>query len=568
MKEPLKRFLKRQPWMRSLRLANIEHRTLHGGYPPWTEIIGDDAEAFSQRVRAAQGGPRVLIATSVGAHLPAATMDSLLAVALTLRGAEVHILLCDSALPACMRCEADLYPDQKRFITAGPAADLCKVCFTPAAEMFRQLGLNVHTYSSYVTSLEQQWAQQHAANVHVADVANICFDGHAVGQHALAGTLRFFARGTLDTEPHAQAVLRRFFAASLLSSMAARRLFETHRFAALVAHHGIYVPQGNLCEAARHLGARVVTWHQAYRKRCFIFSHDDTYHHTLMSEPPETWQNLPWDVQREKQIMDYLESRRSGGHDWISFQKSARFDAKDFVDSHKVDPNKPWIAVLTNVVWDAQLHYPDNAFRGMMDWLVQTVRYFKRREDLQLIIRIHPAEVLGALPSRQRVADELRMQFAQLPKNVCLVGPDLALDTYSLVEHCNAALIYGTKMGVELTSRAIPVIVAGEAWVRGKGVTVDVSSPDEYFAALDALPYPGRLAPDIAERARKYAFHFFFRRMIPLEFMEPKEGWPTYRVGVRGLAALERGASAGLDVITDGILAQRPFVFPAEVQHS
>ena len=31
-------------------------------------------------------------------------------------------------------------------------------------------------------------------------------------------------------------------------------------------------------------------------------------------------------------------------------------------------------------------------------------------------------------------------------------------------------------------------------------------------------------------RARRYAYHFFFNRMIPLPFIEPKAGYPIYRL--------------------------------------
>ena len=51
------------------------------------------------------------------------------------------------------------------------------------------------------------------------------------------------------------------------------------------------------------------------------------------------------------------------------------------------------------------------------------------------------------------------------------------MSTYALMSLCNAAIIYGTKMGVELTSVGLPVIVAGEAWIRNKGLTHDASSP-------------------------------------------------------------------------------------------
>ncbi len=59
------------------------------------------------------------------------------------------------------------------------------------------------------------------------------------------------------------------------------------------------------------------------------------------------------------------------------------------------------------------------------------------------------------------------------------------MSTYALMSLCNAAIIYGTKMGVELTSVGLPVIVAGEAWIRNKGLTHDASSPEEYFRILE-----------------------------------------------------------------------------------
>ena len=50
-------------------------------------------------------------------------------------------------------------------------------------------------------------------------------------------------------------------------------------------NHGIYVPQGIVGAVVRRHGVRVVNWIVAYRKNSFIFSHGDTYHHTLMNEP-------------------------------------------------------------------------------------------------------------------------------------------------------------------------------------------------------------------------------------------------------------------------------------------
>src|ERR1700752_3916097 len=118
-------------------------------------------------------------------------------------------------------------------------------------------------------------------------------------------------------------------------------------------------------------------------------------------------------------------------------------------------------------------------------------------------------------------------------------------------------------MGVELTSGGLPVIVAGEAWIRNKGLTHDASTPEEYFRILDQLPFAERLSPPLLARARRYAYQFFFNRIIPLPFIEPKAGYPIYRLKLATLDQLLPGQSQGLDTICDGILGKGAFVLRA-----
>ena len=99
---------------------------------------------------------------------------------------------------------------------------------------------------------------------------------------------------------------------------------------------------------------------------------------------------------------------------------------------------------------------------------------------------MHPAEISGFPPSRQPILGELRKRLPTLAPNIIVVPPESDMSTYALMSLCNAAIIYGTKMGVELTSVGLPVIVAGEAWIRNKGLTHDASTPAEYFRILRA----------------------------------------------------------------------------------
>ena len=557
----MKRGIRRFPY--AWRASRLARRWLHaraGAYPDFSSLIAESPEPWQSARAAAASGPRVLMASAIGSYAHAVTLESALAVALTFRGAEVHALLCDGSMTACAECDASLYPNVSRFVAHGPSRDLCRDCLWPAERVYGQLGLKVHRYGDWLTADDRADARRLAAAAPADEIRGMMLDGLAIGQHAYAGALRFFATASLDDEPGGEAVLRRYLEAALLTVSATRKLLRAVGFTSAVFTHGIYVPWGIIGEVARRERVKVSTWNVAYRKRRFIFSHDDTYHHTLMNEPRSHWEDNELTASQDSELMKYLKTRRDGLFDWIVFHRPSAQEPDSIATQLGVDRSKPIIGLLTNVAWDAQLHYPANAFPNMLEWLVQTCQYFATRPDLQLLIRVHPAEISGFPPSRQPILSELRRRLPTLASNIIVVPPESGISTYAVMSLCNSAIIYGTKMGVELTSVGMPVIVAGEAWIRNKGLTEDASSPDEYFRILDRLPFPGPLGATQLARARRYAYHFFFNRMIPLPFVEPKAGYPIYRLKLESLAQLFPGESRGLDTICDGILGKGTFV--------
>jgi len=535
----------------------------HKNQPSWRPLLNQDKHFWNSALNNAKKGQKILIATSVGSHLPGTTMESMLAVALTLRGADAHIFLCDAVLPACLACWSDIYPNHKKFAKYGPSKE-CADCFSPAYKMYKSLGITIHRYSDFLSTGDIKQASQISLSVPYHGIGNFVMDDIAAGEHALAGALRFFACGTLDGEPYGEPILRRYLIASILTTSATLNLLKRHDFATAVFHHGIYVPQGLIGEVCRKKGIHVVNWNPAYRKKCFIFSHHDTYHHTMTAEPAEKWMNIPWNENIEKELLDYLKSRWYGTDDWIWFHGKPEFELKKIASSIGIDFNKPCIGLLTSVMWDAVLHYPSNAFPNMLEWLKCTIDYFIIRPDLQLVIRVHPAEVRGALPSRQCIVEEIKKLYPELPNNIIIIPPESNISTYTVMMQCDSVIIYNTKTGIELAAMGLPIIVAGEAWIRNKGFAFDVDNPKKYLKLLDRLPLQRRMSDKDTLMAKKYAYHFFFRRMIPLECIEPAKGNPPYKIKPIKLRDLMSGQSAGLDLICNGILDGSDFIYPSK----
>jgi len=563
LKSQLVRVIKKYPFLDS-RLQFMRRRKLAAGkgYPDWKGILKNKS------LEVPEEGKKVLIATSIGSHLAAMQMETVLATSLVLRGANVHALLCDETLPGCQMCEPRFFPDTKRFVEHGPKKDLCSDCYIPGKRVYDDIGLESHAYSDFLTEQDRQLAKNIAGELQINEIEDFQYEGLNIGEHAKAGALRFFARATIDDECLGEKVLRRYLEAAMLTALSVQKLMRHEKYEVAVFHHGIYVPQGIIGEVARQEGVRVVNWNPAYRKNCFIFSHQHTYHHALMSEPVSEWENMEWGSEREATITRYLKSRWEGENDWIRFHENPYFEKDRILADIGCDTSRPIIGLLTNVMWDAQLHYPANAFPNMLEWLLFTIRYFEKKPGLQLVIRIHPAEIRGSVPSKQPVEEEIRKHFSQLPSNVFVVSPESNISTYVLSELCDSVIIYGTKTGVELTSVGIPVIVAGEAWIRNKGVTIDADSVSGYETILASLPIGTRLTHEVTQRARKYAYHFFFNRMIPVNVFEQGYGLPPYKFVDRNLDNLKEGMDPGLDCICKGIIDASPFVFSDSVNKS
>ncbi len=538
-------------------------RGLLPGVPDWAALLGREPTRWRRALAEAAGGPAVLLATNVGGHGPVGVLESTLAVALTLRGARVHVMLCDGLLPGCLKAAYGDLPDPSVLADYRLAQTLCPTCVERGRQVFEPLGVAVHRLGDLVDATQRATARDIAVRTPAESIPSLVWEGLAVGEHANAGALRYYARGDLRDEPQGEIVLRRYLEASVLSAFATRTLIDRSGCETSCFHHGLYVPQGIVGEVCRSQGVGVANWVVAYRRGTFIFSHGDTYHHTLLDEPTSEWRDMSWGPEQDRAVLEYLRSRWHGTKDWISFHEKPDLDFAEFAKSSGIDLTRPIVGMLTNVMWDAQLHYRANAFPSMLEWVLATIEYFRGRPELQLLIRVHPAEIRGTLRSRQPLMSELVRRYPTLPGNVHVIPPESPVSTYAAMMQCDSVIIYGTKTGVELTAVGVPVIVGGEAWIRNKGLTLDASSPAEYFGVLDRLPFGRRNPDEQTESARKYAYHFFFRRMIPLPFM--RQGGPAlYEVAIDGLDDLMPGRYPGLDVICDGVLKGTPFVYPAE----
>ncbi len=524
----------------------------------WNEILKNNREEF-ELIKKKSNGKKILLATSAGGHLFCSHFESLLAFALTYYGARVEILLCDKILPACMMATSNFIAEDK-FKKKG-INEVCNGCIDYGKFAFEGLGLKINYYSQYISNLEIQESNKIIDNLKYDELFSYKEDDITIGDHAHAGALRYYAVGDLDNQKHKENILRKFTKGGLITKKIISNFFlKNPDFEIVILNHAIYIPQGIICSVAKKYKKKIVSYFPGYKKNSFIFSHDDTYHLTMMSEPTKEWEAINLDKKKENRIMEYLNSRKCGTNDWIWYFNKPMFEIKDILKKKGIDINKPIILMTTNIIWDANLIYPDNIFTNMLDWIFKTIDYFINRTDLQILIRAHPGEVNSDRISNQRVKEEILKKYIDLPKHIHVIGSEENISTYSIADFSNAILIYSSKVGIEFSAYGINVIVAGESYVKNKNITTDPKSQEEYFEILKKLPCNSKISPERIIRAKKYAYHFFFQRSIALNsIIETPGKWPIFKISDKGFQSIK--TDKALKAICNSIINYESFVY-------
>ena len=275
--------------------------------PEWRNLIEENKEEF-KILKENANGKKILIATSAGGLTSCSHFESLLAFALTYYGAKVEILLCDKVLPACMMATSN-FINEDQFSKNG-IKKTCSACLDAGKFAYDGLDLNIHYYSQFINKEEIKEAKEVCKNLSLDELMHYKDkeDDINIGEHSLAGALRYYAVGDLNNQKNNQKILRKFTEAGIITKKVFKNVLSTHNnFDIILMNHAIYIPQGIICDVAKKYKKKIVSYITGYRKNSWIFSHGDTYHHTMMTEPTSEWENMDLNEKKEKKIMNYLE---------------------------------------------------------------------------------------------------------------------------------------------------------------------------------------------------------------------------------------------------------------------
>jgi hypothetical protein len=373
------------------------------------------------------------------------------------RGAAVDYLLCDGLLPEC-----DQHWNSKA--NAPRPLDLCQRCQAATKANLENLDFPYNWLGEFVSQSERQAAFAWAHSVPPAELREAVFEGAPLGNWVLASVISYFRQYPPDINNwRVVTVYRGFLMSAAIVATGIRNYLKQHTVDAALLFNGRQSITRVAFELFRERGIRVLTHERAEYVRGHVNVKPNA--HCMSMQPFKElwaeWRDVPLDRKALEFTLRWLIQRRYGANlAWIPFNKSFGRNAASQV-SRNPDRKHLWALFTSStdeVAGDPQWQGP---YRSQAEWVNDVVRWVAQRNDVELVIKVHPNlggnEYIGEATDELRTYQQMR---SSLPPNVRLVLPEDPVNVYALTDEADVGLTFGSTIGLEMAMLGKPVLLA------------------------------------------------------------------------------------------------------------
>jgi hypothetical protein len=322
------------------------------------------------------------------------------------------------------------------------------------------------------------------------------------------------------------------------AAQAALEWMQSNKPDVVLIPNGLILEMGIVFRVARHLGIDTVTYEFNDQREQIWLAQNSSIMQQETDYLVEARCHLPVTDEMFERVAD-LENARRGARVWGKSKRLWQYvSSQGAAETRKMLglDDRPVVMLAANVLGDSLTLGRDIFAASMTEWITKTVQYFAKRTDVQLVIRVHPGEKL--VPQAKSMGTVVREALPELPSHIHVIGALDKINTYDLIEIADVGLAYTTTVGLETAMNGRPVISCGQTHYRGRGITIDPNSWDEYYTVLEKVlgDIPAhQLNEKQIEFAWNYAYRFFFEYPRPfpwrlMNFWDDLEVWPLDKV--------------------------------------
>ena len=524
--------------------------------------IGQEASRVAVPAKG-EGGLKILYGPSFSIYPPCYAHDAVFSAALRVRGAEIIPIYCDRVQHTECNYFGGVWGGGDKF------SPNCMRCCKTSRNLWKDAGLSPLPFSAYLDGKEIRRIDDLVASLPDDGWLTYSTNGLSFGQWAKDILVNNYVVGDYRLiEDHGR--LGRAHLRNLLIVNAAyeRTLDEVHpdRVVANDSYYGMWAILQKLCEQRKipfyshWSGTRTGAW---------CYACNDASMNLDYSRAWPSFSAIPLTDASRGTVDEWLAGRLSG-KDMLLDTASLPPHCNEEADLSKISEGKPTALLAANVIWDLAALNKQVVFGDMIEWIAETIAWFGRHPEYQLIVKPHPGEQNPSIPeTEERVTTALRQRAVAIPDNVVVLTPKSAITVYQLLPLVSVGLVHTTTVGFEMSARGIPVITTARSPYRGFGFTLDPATRGDYFKTLDLVLRGEKILEREKHIDLAYKFILFqhFHYYTKINIMDYKWG-ETPRLKVKSLDDIRPGRNRHLDYIVASVMAGLPIVsedrWPAE----
>ncbi|MCX5751401.1 MAG: hypothetical protein NT099_07020 [Candidatus Saganbacteria bacterium] len=437
--------------------------------------------------------------------------------ALSLRGAQVEMVICGGTRSACIGREIT---DKE---SVPNWSKKCANCYKVCKDEADSFDMKNESIADLVDSAKLLELRKIALSIDFASIRSYSYKGVDVGAYTLSSVTRYYKGKVKEFEEY---LLREYLFSALVITEAAINKITSFKPDVIYMSHAIYVSWGPVVQVANKKGIPVIKIGGAYKKQYASFL---KIKGTSISTSYGALSDHGWEKRLKKQLSSLEEQRLdnyfrdryvSDSGDFCDIRQLSHFKSKhELFNKLNITTNKPVWCVFTHLNWDSSLYESSMAFRDFNEWIIETLKIIMDVSDVQWLIKIHPAEKMhGTVEGIEKIID---IYCSRLPNHIKIIPPDTDINTYNLLNVITGGVTCLGTVGLELAAMGKPVIVAAKAYYSQKGFTYDGLTPDQYESLIRKTPeIPPFLTSEQKDNARKFAYSYFIQRQIPLRMFK------------------------------------------------
>lgn len=450
------------------------------------------------RKRSKKDSLRILIGPSFSLWEPCQVLDRIIALGLELRGCEIIPVYCDSMQEAECNCVGGNW---------GGGDDWrknCKKCRQASEKMWLPYAKKLVKLSQYVNGEDDKTITDLLNPLSFKSLIDFSYDNIPYGKLGKDILINNYLVASPELVPNREHLLRTHIKNLIQLTFCYRRLLldlKPDRVISNDSYYGMWYVLECLC---KELQIPYYSHWPVTKDRIAISANDAA----MNLDFRKSWNSFSkhdLKVNDINRIENWLIGNRGLV---IDSTKPFRISSAD-LSKASINTEQPTLLLAANVIWDLAALNKQIVFQDMNQWILETIRWFEKRPDYQLIIKPHPAETAPGIPrTNETVETIVKSEHRDLPKNVILLGSDTSLTSNEIMKMKNikGVVVHTTTVGFEFPAHGFPTITTGRSPYRGFGFTIDPVDKSEYFTSLKNLLESQTVQID--SEAKELAFKF------------------------------------------------------------